>query len=73
MWYLFACVATPLSASCIAPMAFDTSTKCEVAAVQWQRIARLTNPKATAQTQCQKIDSNTPAPSLVPEIKIPLP
>ncbi len=73
MWYLFACVATPLSASCITPMTFDTSTKCEVAAIQWRRLVATTNPKASAQTQCQKFDGSTPAPTLVPDIKIPLP
>jgi hypothetical protein len=71
MWYLFACVASPLSITCIAPMTFDTATKCEVAAVQWQRVARASHDKASPRTQCQRIDANTPAPILTPEIRLP--
>ena len=73
MWYLFACVAMPISASCITPLGFASETQCEAAADRWRRTAALANPKANAQTQCSKIDATTPRPLLMPKVEIPLP
>lgn len=77
MWYLFACVATPVSVSCITPVEVASEVQCQEMASRWRGTAQTTHDKANVRTQCVRIDggaagATTPAPK-TPDIDIEVP
>lgn len=76
MWYLFACVATPVSVSCIAPVGVASEAQCQEMANRWRGTAQVAHDKAYPRTQCVRIEGQAerqpPAP-LVPDMGIGLP
>lgn len=72
MWYLFACVATPMSASCITPVAVQSEAECKVLEERWRGTAQVTHDRANVRTQCAQVDGQA-AVGQVPSMNLGVP
>lgn len=55
MWYLLACIATPMATNCTAPVEMLSAEVCEFMAEQWRGNAYSANTRAVARTRCVEV------------------
>lgn len=55
MWYLLACIATPMATSCTEPTPMPNAEVCEFVADNWRGNALTANTRAIARTRCLEI------------------
>ena len=72
MWYLIACVATPVSVSCITPVSFRSVNECEAVGERWRMTAHAVRSQSNAQSYCMLVEANTRPQSDPPTIEVPV-